>query len=418
MFSIPKDRRTISDIPLITDNFEVIHFDEIPYLYYGTNKYGTKIIGSLLEEDEETMNLRYVHTLVDNFTFHQFINQIKPYRNLIENGTDVYIIDKNINEKPIGLYLISPDLIPEDYLPLPDYYCPKYNFSIGNDFVLSLHGSLADSHFAFPQELSTIQKNFEKVLNKALDIFNCLNITPTIKQRAYAPGSFQLRFNLSFETYNEWFISQELLYNNIGQILQELIPNETTSLNSNSEVIQFIDNSNLISLIGETLEKGAVKLDSDLISQIKLKFQDIIHHYSEMSSGIGNGYKEIELLAEKEKSKDLIPLSLFNSLTIGNLNTITEVIESNKHEIKKDEEYKSYKICIYSLNTETRVGKALIYNRNINEIMDKVTLTITGKESLEKTQFTESLHLNKWIEVKAMAILQDGKYSKLKIEGE
>ncbi len=418
MFNLPTSRRTISDIPIITDNFEVIHFDEIPYLYYGTNKYGTKIIGSLLEEDQKTMNLRYVHTLVDNTTFHQFINQAKPYRDLIKNGTDVYIIDKNINEKPIALYFISPDLIPEDYLPVSDYYCPKYNFSIGNDFVLSLNGSIADSHFAYTKELSSIQKNFEKVLNKALDIFNCLNIKPTVKQRAYAPGSFQLRFNLSFESYNEWFISQELFYNNIGQILKELIPNETTSLESESDIIQFTENNKLISIIGNTLEKGAIILDNDLSLKIRLKFEDIINYYSEMSAGLGNGYSEIELLAEKERSKHLIPISLINSFTRLNLSTITDTIELNKHEIEKDEENKCYKICIYSLNTETRVGKALIYNRDNNEIMDKPTINISGKDSLEKTLYTESLHLNKWIEVQAMATLKDGKFNKLKITGE
>ncbi len=418
MFNVPLEKRTLSDIPIITENFEVIHFDEIPYLYYGTNKYGTKIIGSLLEEDEETMNLRYVHTLVDNLTFHNFINQITNYRKLIENGTDVFIVDKNINEKPIALFQITPDLIPVDYLPVADYFCPKYNFSIGNDFVLSLHGSIAESHLAYPQELATIQKSFEKVLQKTLDIFNCLKISPTIKQRAYAPGSFQLRFNLSFETYNEWFIKQELLYNTVAQILKELIPHENIELLSDIDTLQFIDNSKLFALIGDTLEKGAIKMDDELITQTKNKFEEIINHYAEMSAGIGKGYREIELLAEKEKSKDLVPLNLINTSIHEKLSRITEIVEINKHNIVKDEEFKNYRICIYSLNTESRIGKALIYNLDNKETMDKPSISISGNESLEKTLFTESLHLNKWIEVRGMATVKDGKFNKLKIEGE
>lgn len=418
MFNISSDRKTISDIPIITDNFEVIHFDEIPYLYYGTNKYGTKIIGSLLEEDEETMNLRYVHTLVDNTMFHRFINQITPYRELIERGTDVYVVDKNINERPIALFAVTPDLIPNDYLPVADYFCPKYNFSVGNDFVLSLQGKIADSHLAFPVELSTIQENFEKVLDKTLAIFKDLKVIPTVRQRAYAPGSFQLRFNLSFDKYNEVFIKQELLYNTIAQILKELIPNESKKILSDTDALVFADNERLISVIRNTLEKGAINMNDNLIADTKSKFQEIVGHYNDMSVNIGGGYNEIELLAERETSKELIPLSLINSVTSKNLNRITEFIDSSKHETEKDEDFKEYKICIYSLNTESRGGKALIYNRDDEETMDKPSVKISGSETLDKSVFTESLHLNKWIDVRAKATYKDGKCSKLTIESE
>lgn len=419
MFNLPSNKRTISDIPVITDNLEVIHFDEIPYLYYGTNKYGTKIIGSLLEEDEDSHNLRYVHTLIDNTTFHRFINQVISYRELIERGTDVYIVDKNINENPIAIYSITPDLIPDDYLPVKDYYCPKYNFSVGNDFVLSLHGSIADSHLAFPIELSTIQENFEKALNKTLDIFSNLKISPTIKQRAYAPGSFQLRFNLAFDRYNEVFIRQEQLYNTISQILKDLIPNDSNKIDSEEDALTFSDNDELIKIISQTLEQGAIKMNNKLVASTKEKFKEIIHHYSEMSSNIGKGgYKEIELLAEKKTSKELIPLNLINTNTNQRLNRITEILDSSQHEIEKDESHRTYKVCIYSLNTESRKGKALIYNKEDDETMDKPSIKISGSESLEKTEFTESLHLNKWIDVEAIATLKDGKFSKLEIQGE
>jgi hypothetical protein len=418
MFKIDTNKRSLSNLPLIVDNYEVIHFDDIPYLYYGTNKYGTKIIGSLLFEDEETGNLRYVHSLVDNLTFQNFINQKLAYRSLIEKCNDLFIVDKNINEKPIALYSVTSDLIPVDFLPVSDYYCPKYNFSIGNDFVLSLHGSIADSHLAFPIELTNIQKNFEKVLNKTLAIFQNLKISPTIKQRAYAPGSFQLRFNLSFDKYNEVFIKQELLYNSISEILKHLIPNGTKDMISEEEALKFADNDDLLQTISETFEKGAIIMTDKLKSDTKTKFQEIVNHYKEMSSNIGNGYKEIELLVEKKNSKDLFPMSLINLETSENLKRISEFVDSNKHDIQVDEEYKTYKVCIYSLNTETRVGKALIYNQLDKETMDKPAVKINGTESLEKTEFTESLHLNKWIDVRAKATLKDGSFSKLNIEGE
>jgi len=415
MFSIDINRKTNSNLPIITDNFEVIHFDEIPYLYYGTNKYGTKIIGSLIEEDENTYNLRYVHTLVDSESFHTFINGETPYRNIIEQGKDVFIIDKNINENPIAIYAITPDQIPADFLPVNDYYCPKYNFSIGNDFVLSLQGNIADGHLAYTNVLSTIQESFEKVLNKTLEIFEYLKTTPTIKQRAYSSGSFQLRFNLSF-VEKDLFFNQEVFYNTIAKILKSLIPIKSDNVDSIDDVLKFVDNESLIKSIGEILEQQGFKLNDELISNTQAKFEEIVNYYNEMSSDIGRGYKEIELLAERKESKELLPLSLINKNTSIKFNRITEIIDSKKHIIKTDKDYKDYKICIYSLNTETRKGKALIYSRQNDETMDKPNIKIDGSDTLEKTIYTESLHLNKWIDIKAKATLKDGKFSKLSIE--
>lgn len=415
MFNIDVNRKTESNLPIITDNFEVIHFDEIPYLYFGTNEYGTKIIGSFIEDDEYTDNLRYVHILVSNESFYTFINREKPYRNIIEEGKDVFIIDKNINEKPIAIYNITPNEIPSNFLPVNDYYCPKYNFSIGNDFVVSLHGGIADTHLAFPDELSNIQKSFEKVIIKALSIFDNLKTSPTIKQRAYLAGSFQLRFNLSFGQ-KVLFINQEILYNVIANILKNLIPTKSNNLKSEDNIITFVENESLIKLIEQTFEKAEVKLDHELISNTKTKFEEIVNHYKEMSSDIGKGYKEIELLGEKNNSRDLIPLSIIDKTISTKLKKITETLDSKKHVIETDKDYKKYKICIYSLNIETRKGKALIYSKKNNETMDKPSLKISGSDSLEKSIYTESLHLNKWIDIQAKATFKDGNFSQLSID--
>lgn len=418
MFNIDTNRRSLSNLPLIVDNYEVIHFDDIPYLYYGTNKYGTKIIGSLLIEDEKTDNLRYVHSLVDNTTFHRFICQEIPYRELIEKCSDVFIVDKNINEKPIAIYSVTPDLIPKEYLPVPDYLCPRFNFSIGNDFVLSLHGSIADAHLAFPFELSKIQEKFEKVLNKTLQIFERLNISPVVKQRAYAEGSFQLRFNVAFDEYKEMFILQENLYHTVAIILKELIPSEKLNTDANKKIEAFLNNKDILKKLKTLLEPSAVTIDEEFITNAREKFEQIVEHYSELSENLGNGYNEIELLVERNNSKDLVPINIINRNTRIKLSEIVDKIELDKHDIETDDDYKEYKISIYSLNTESRSGKAQIYSKIDDDIMDKPSIKIQGKDSLEKSMFTESLHLNKWITVHAKATTKDDVFKKLVIENE
>ena len=79
---------------------------------------------------------------------------------------------------------------------------------------------------------------------------------------------------------------------------------------------------------------------------------------------------------------------------------------------------RSYKIYIYHLNTDTRTGNALIRNVDNDEEMSKPKIKIDGEEGLEKTKYTESLYLNKWITVAAKAKKIGEKFSRLDIKFE
>jgi hypothetical protein len=73
MFQINKTRIFDSDIPVIADNYEVLHFDEYPILFIGTNNYGNKIIGSLLCEDEDTDIFRFLQIQVSDKSFKDLV---------------------------------------------------------------------------------------------------------------------------------------------------------------------------------------------------------------------------------------------------------------------------------------------------------------------------------------------------------
>ena len=78
MFKINTNNRTTSDLARIADNYEVLHFDEYPILFIGSNKYHNKIIGSLVCEDEDSGEVfRYFYSIITDRTYFQFINQ-KP----------------------------------------------------------------------------------------------------------------------------------------------------------------------------------------------------------------------------------------------------------------------------------------------------------------------------------------------------
>jgi len=79
MFKINENKKIESDIPIITHNRFNILEDEFPILFYGNNKFGNYIIGSILYENEEEKYSRYIHVLVEHNVFHKYINKTKTY---------------------------------------------------------------------------------------------------------------------------------------------------------------------------------------------------------------------------------------------------------------------------------------------------------------------------------------------------
>jgi hypothetical protein len=52
MFQI-SGNKVKSDLPVITDDYQTLLFDDEPIVYCGTNRFGNRVIGSLAEEDDE-----------------------------------------------------------------------------------------------------------------------------------------------------------------------------------------------------------------------------------------------------------------------------------------------------------------------------------------------------------------------------
>ncbi len=97
-----------------------------------------------------------------------------------------------------------------------------------------------------------------------------------------------------------------------------------------------------------------------------------------------------------------MPLAFFDSETSDDLKSKFESVVEASNEVEIDKEFQSYTVYIYHLNTNSRSGNALIKNLG-SEDMSKPRIRILGSEGLEQTKYTESLHFNRWIEVRAKA---------------
>ena len=75
MFDIENQYKVITTLPVITDNYRVLHFDEYPILFSGTNKYGNKLLSSLSSEEDDIF--RYFTIVLDDKQYSDFINRKK-----------------------------------------------------------------------------------------------------------------------------------------------------------------------------------------------------------------------------------------------------------------------------------------------------------------------------------------------------
>lgn len=125
MFDVSEDKKIYSDIPVIAGNYVELYYDEVPILFTGNNRYGYRIVGSIMCEDEELDIYRYLYVFVNSEEYNELINGEIPYRDLILSRQNIFLIDKNFNEETLKIYCVPPSSIPDNFL-------PRHNFKLNS----------------------------------------------------------------------------------------------------------------------------------------------------------------------------------------------------------------------------------------------------------------------------------------------
>jgi hypothetical protein len=97
VFKLENIRFIYPEVAIIDSNYRLLISDDFPILYTGLNKHGSKIIGILVDEDEEQAFVRYFHILVKDEDLSKFFKKAITIRELIENEKTIFVIDKNYN---------------------------------------------------------------------------------------------------------------------------------------------------------------------------------------------------------------------------------------------------------------------------------------------------------------------------------
>lgn len=400
-----------SDLAIVSSSFRTLLYDDIPILYTGSNFLGNLIIGSFIDEDIENNINYYFHTIINKATYYDFINNKITYRSILLNNFPTYVVKHNYLEEIFIAYnLQEKSIIPEDYLPAIDSYCPTIDFIPDSKYTIDLSGKYGDYAKADSNDVNLITYNFKDIIEKISKSINGLEIHPTLYMYAPTSNSFDLNYLLEF-SQQDMFFDEKLLLNYINNFLKG-----TVNINSinNLDDLKHSSEFNEIKFSAEKLyNNSSINIPLDIDALILSNLYYTYEKVDNLTKNLGINYTDLYIY------NDVNPIAQINSEIKNNINLNVEILETSLYEVREDLNPKDYKIQIYSLNVNSRKGSAiLVLNDNEANFINKPKIFITGTENLSNTKFTESLYKDIIITVKAKAKIIDSKYKFLNIEYE
>lgn len=418
MFVLDKDIVDTS-LPLIESNWRELLFDVVPILYSGTNSFGNKIIGSIIDEDLENKFARFLHTVVDDKIFYQFLRYEITYLTLLKECKEKYFVDTTFDGRTF-IFAISFDDIPTNYLPADDSYCPDLDNSASLLYGISLKGKQSDLHRAEVHDVNEVQFNIDSIFKTALSAINELDIQTKTYVEPAGIGSFRINFDIELENIQQrlFEIDKSSISNFIVKFLDYILiklPNEdndvlkesSDNLNSVIVSLQKVYDTSNAQIAPLVLEQKVM----DNVNDAAIKFKEL-----SLQINSSDSFSRIEWFNYSENGSE-IPLGFVDK---SYYSTITDkVVEDDEKIIKvieEDKEPKRYRILIYGLSTDTGKGKARLYYDPNTEDFDKVSVHISTNKEIKNSVFTNGLHEGKVIDVFGKAQIINGSYKYLFID--
>ncbi len=394
-------------------------YDDIPVLYTGVNSLGNRILGSFIREDGGVQE--YFHSIIDPATYASYVNQKINYLTALAKAKAIFVIQRHCDNVQQVIPVNFTD-IPKEYLPLESSLCPEYEISPSLIYPISLAGGLANSHQAKPEKVSETQNQIAKFLRspfkrllKLLDV-NAEVYLLAVNNQAHVEGSFKINYNVQVEErklslFHESEPYLRFLNSYILYCLNSL-PEDATRLSENStEHLTRFNGlwSEYEALIGIGRKNREVIKDGFIEDIIK-----VAEDLNIISDMVGDSYDQIifsSLSGSEEHPLGVINEAYKDEIVIA----LAKIEEASGKTVIKDAEPQTYKIYIYDLNTDTRTGRALSPHPTEKDKFIKPSIRISGAEALTSTKYTESLHLDKMIEVKGRGTKVDNILKSLEI---
>ncbi|UOQ53524.1 hypothetical protein [Hymenobacter cellulosivorans] len=426
MFDFDKNLVAGIGVAKIVSERDNLIYDEYPILFTGLNKHGHRVIGSYLNHDQESDDdiIYFAHLSISNNAFDSFLSKQITYRNFFEVSDEVYIVEKNYDSNTEVYYTIPIADFPINYYPSVDSFCPELNKKLGLKYNIRLTGKLADNNMAVTSQASVIANAFSYILENSI---NSLKLSSKVRvlQQPSTEGSFKMNFELKLPSGQQSvgvekqivkFQTDFLDYclNGLGQEL-------TSVFSASSEVV----NAPNYDVIKEQfralrLTVGSKKdaTDEELNELLKKDIGKVVSSLEKAVESLGVDFDVIEFANVYSSSNKHLIKSIDQDAKIV-IDSAASYIESIENDIEQDDEPKEYKIHVYHLNTDSRLGNAIVFSGDDNNrVMSKPRIKILGKSPLENTEYTNSLHSGDPVVVVAKGKRIGEKYISLEITEE
>lgn len=407
MFDISSHRAIIKDLHKIESNrFVLLSDGENDLIISGTNKYGNRILGSIIGEEDLEGFLRYFQILVNDKTYYEFLNKKISLLKIIKESEAFFVVDYDYNYVELRHALYSFEDFPKAYLPLENSFCPTFVKDPSMKYTISLKGGHTDIHLAKPEDLNLVNQKFSDFLRSSTLFVEDFNLKTEVYVEALKVGSFEIKFRLGVESPQQTSVFpvnidevEEYVKEFYSYILNEL-PNEENDI-FRKEIIEsksFNDLKSKLKSIYSTHESDLSNVD--IQKKILKTIKSSIHNIKEILHN--KSFNRIEF-KNVSKTGEEIPIALIDESYIDNVSPKiygTENTDSTDL-ITSDNLPQSYKIQVYQFNIDT--GKGSAYIQQSEDSILKIKLNVLGKVKYQKTPFTLSLDKGKIIEVSGIA---------------
>lgn len=417
MFDTSLFTPTSTDAHGIVSDYRELLSDGEPLVYTGKNVYGSHILGSLLYRDINAREAFYLHVLVPSGRYLEYVYKKITYRDIIESVNDLYIIHQKHRDQTEQVYSVLLNMLPLGVLPTEQSYYPIDDIEYGPRFQFKFTGLQADEHKAIPSVVSDVVKNGEKLLELSANVISdyCdYTLHPYCVHSDAA--SYTVTFSFDIQKKRPDLFNTDIT---VREVISEILGYCINNLPYEYEAVLSGDSSACTKFheLRDRIKRSLMIKEN--IEQLEQKVRETTEKSAELIStiglGVGNGYSTLTISNEGEYSNIL---GLFNEDTAKQYSDVAAQIDHILEPVTEDESYKSFKLLVYSLNVDSRKGKALVDKAEDPDSFWRSGFIVEGERELTNSPFSHSLDQVQKIEVNARARVKEksGKITYLYID--
>lgn len=420
MFKINKNKKSNTRLPIIdSSSYKILHFDEMPILFIGKNKFGNQIIGSSVEEDYKLGIERYFHIIVTGEDFDQFTKRKISYCSLLKNAGSIFVVDKHVNDiDKFDIYTIGFEDIPTEYMPVDDSFCPETFLTSSNKYSARLKGKIADRNQADPESAGETQVLIAKLIRSAFNnLKSSLKIRPEILLEPVSVGSFAINYNIEIKGELNLYTEIKDYYEYLNAYIEYCFNNLPEDIDKILDAEQFQFHLKYFDKLVDTYTSLYPSVDDRKKRELRENFKTSIYEASNilksLSQHINNFYDQITIVNLSVDGENT--LGIFDEKYKADIEHVVDTIQDKNIKKTVDEKPQAYSVLIYDLNTDTRIGHAIVQDLVDSKKFYKPQIHITGKEPIVSSKYTKSLHNNVFIDVLGKATKEGRVIKKMEI---